>query len=171
MVRGASRADRRGWRSVIPAAAARATGEVAAMSTSTDTVSGRFAGKNAIVTGAGSGIGSATALRLAREGATVVAADISEERLSELTAGHPGLALIPVTADVAAGDGVAAVVASASGRVDALANVAGIMDGFLPPGEIDDQTWERVFAVNVTSMMRLTRAVLPIMLAAGGARS
>src|SRR5215470_11209235 len=142
--------------------------EVAAMSTSTDTVSARFAGKNAIVTGAGSGIGRATALRLAREGATVVAADISEERLNELTAESPGPALIPVTVDVATGDGVAAVVASASGRVDALANVAGIMDGFLPLGEIDDQTWERVFAVNVTSMMRLTRAVLPIMLAAGG---
>ena len=101
------------------------------MSTSTDTVSGRFAGKNAIVTGAGSGIGRATALRLAREGATVVAADIPEARLNELTAESPGPALIPVTADVATGDGVAAVVASASGRVDALANVAGIMDGFL----------------------------------------
>jgi len=138
------------------------------MSTSTDTVSGRFAGKTAIVTGAGSGIGRATALRLAREGATVVAADISEARLGELAAGNPGLALIPVTADMATGDGVATAVASASGRVDALANVAGIMDGFLPPAEIDDQTWERVFAVNVTSMMRLTRAVLPIMLAAGG---
>ena len=136
------------------------------MSSSTDTVSGRFAGKTAIVTGAGSGIGRATALRLAREGAAVVAADISEARLSELTAENSGLALIPVAADVATGDGVAAVVASASGRVDALANVAGIMDGFLPPAEIDDQTWERVFAVNVTSMMRLTRAVLPIMLAA-----
>jgi NAD(P)-dependent dehydrogenase (short-subunit alcohol dehydrogenase family) len=138
------------------------------MNASTDTVAGRFAGKTAIVTGAGSGIGRATALRLAREGATVVAADISSERLEELAASNPGQALIPVTADVATGDGVAAVVASASGRVDALANVAGIMDGFLPPGEIDDQTWERVFAVNVTSVMRLTRAVLPIMLAAGG---
>jgi NAD(P)-dependent dehydrogenase (short-subunit alcohol dehydrogenase family) len=138
------------------------------MSTSTDTVPGRFAGKAAIVTGAGSGIGRATALRLAREGATVVAADISGARLEELAAQNPGLALIPVTADVATGDGVVAVAASAGGRVDALANVAGIMDGFLPPGEIDDQTWERVFAVNVTSMMRLTRAVLPIMLETGG---
>jgi len=138
------------------------------MSAGTDTVSGRFAGKTAIVTGAGSGIGRATALRLAREGATAVVADVSEARLNELTADHPGLALIPVTADIATGDGVTTVVASASGRVDALANVAGIMDGFLPPAEIDDQTWERVFAVNVTSMMRLTRAVLPIMLAAGG---
>ena len=138
------------------------------MSQSTDTVPGRFAGKTAIVTGAGSGIGRSTALRLAREGATVVAADISDARLEELAAGDPDLALIPVAADVATGDGVAAVAASAGGRVDALANVAGIMDGFLPPDEIDDQTWERVFAVNVTSMMRLTRAVLPIMLEAGG---
>jgi NAD(P)-dependent dehydrogenase (short-subunit alcohol dehydrogenase family) len=80
------------------------------MSTSTDTVSGRFAGKNAIVTGAGSGIGRATALRLAREGANVVAADISEARLNELTAESPGPALIPVTADVATGDGVAAAI-------------------------------------------------------------
>jgi NAD(P)-dependent dehydrogenase (short-subunit alcohol dehydrogenase family) len=138
------------------------------MSASTDTVPGRFAGKTAIVTGAGSGIGRATALRLGREGATVVVADISDKGLEELTAGHPDLALIPVVADVATGDGVAAVAAGAGGNVDALANVAGIMDGFLPLTEIDDETWERVFAVNVTSMMRLTRAVLPVMLEAGG---
>jgi NAD(P)-dependent dehydrogenase (short-subunit alcohol dehydrogenase family) len=87
------------------------------MSQSTDTVAGRFAGKTAIVTGAGSGIGRATVLRLAREGAAVVAADISGARLDALTAENPGLALIPVTADVATADGVAAVAASASGQV------------------------------------------------------
>ncbi len=138
------------------------------MSAIADTVPGRFAGKTAIVTGAGSGIGRATALRLAREGAAVVAADISGARLEELAAEHPGPTLITVTADIATADGVQAVVAAAGGQVDALANVAGIMDGFLPPAEIDDETWDRVFSVNVTSMMRLTRAVLPIMLEAGG---
>ena len=61
-----------------------------------------------------------------------------------------------------------AVVAAAGGRVDALANVAGIMDAFLPPAEVDDTTWERVFAVNVTAVMRMTRSAPPMMLAAGG---
>jgi NAD(P)-dependent dehydrogenase (short-subunit alcohol dehydrogenase family) len=131
-------------------------------------VPGRFAGRTAIVTGAGSGIGRATAVRLAREGARVVAADISADRLDQLAGEFPDLDLVPVTGDVATEEGVQAVVAVAGGRVDALANVAGIMDSFLPPAEVDDTTWERVFAVNVTAAMRLTRAVLPMMLEAGG---
>ncbi len=57
--------------------------------------------------------------------------------------------------------------AAADGRVDVLANVAGIMDGFLPAAEIDDETWDRVIAVNMTSVMRLMRAVLPGMIEAG----
>ena len=61
-----------------------------------------------------------------------------------------------------------AIMTATEGRVDGLANVAGIMDGFLPPAEVDDATWDRVFAVNVTGPMRLTRVVLPVMLAAGG---
>jgi NAD(P)-dependent dehydrogenase (short-subunit alcohol dehydrogenase family) len=128
----------------------------------------RFAGRIAIVTGAGSGIGRATAVRLAREGARVVAADLAADRLRQLTEEFSDLDLVPVAGDIATEEGVRAVVAAAGGRVDALANVAGIMDAFLPPAEVDDATWERVFAVNVTAPMRLTRAVLPLMLKAGG---
>lgn len=137
------------------------------MSVATDVIEGRFAGKTAIVTGAGSGIGRATALRLAREGARVVASDISQERLAELVAENPDLDLVTVAGDISTEDAVQAVVGAAGGRVDALANVAGIMDGFLPPAEMEDSTWERVFAVNVTAVMRLTRAVLPLMLEVG----
>ncbi len=59
------------------------------------------------------------------------------------------------------------IVEAAGPRIDVLANVAGVMDGFLPLGEVDDETWERVFRVNVTAVMRLTRAVLPRMVLAG----
>ncbi|MCW2692101.1 MAG: short-chain dehydrogenase [Mycobacterium sp.] len=128
----------------------------------------RFAGRTALVTGAGSGIGRATALRLAREGARVVAADVVAARLDELVAEAAELEIVPVAGDVTDPADVARIVAAADGRVDALANVAGIMDGFLPPAEVDDATWERVLAVNLTAPMRLCRAVLPVMIAAGG---
>jgi NAD(P)-dependent dehydrogenase (short-subunit alcohol dehydrogenase family) len=98
---------------------------------------GRFAGRTAIVTGAGSGIGRATALRLAREGARVVAADIAADRLEQLTAEFPDLDLHPVTGDIATDEGLEAVMAAAGDRVDALANVAGIMDAFLPPAIVN----------------------------------
>jgi NAD(P)-dependent dehydrogenase (short-subunit alcohol dehydrogenase family) len=131
------------------------------------TTNGRFAGKTIIVTGAASGIGQATALRIAKEGGRVIAADISKERLDALVAENAGLDLVPVAGDISTEETVAAVVAAAGGRVDALANVAGIMDNFAPIHEIDDDLWDRVFRINVTALMRLTRAVVPLMLDAG----
>jgi NAD(P)-dependent dehydrogenase (short-subunit alcohol dehydrogenase family) len=128
---------------------------------------GRFAGKTAIVTGAGSGIGRATAVRLAQEGARVITADVSEPRLDELVDAFPDLGFTTVPGDLTSPDVLEAVVAACDGRVDVLANVAGIMDAFLPPAEVDDATWQRVFDVNLNAVMRLTRAVLPMMIAAG----
>lgn len=134
---------------------------------STTSTTGRFAGRTVIVTGAGSGIGRATTERLLAEGARVVAADISELRLGELAAAHAGEPLVTIVADVSAPADVERVVAAAEGRVDGLANVAGIMDGFVPVGEVTDEHWAHVFSVNLDSMMRLSRAVIPLMVGAG----
>jgi len=134
----------------------------------TETVAGRFAGKTVIITGAGSGIGRATALRVLAEGGRVIATDVVAERLDALAAETGGTELETVVGDVAAAETIEAIVAAAGPRIDALANVAGIMDAFLPPSEVDDATWDRVFAVNVTGPMRLTRAVLGRMIDAGG---
>src|SRR4051812_24985577 len=124
----------------------------------------RFAGKTAVVTGAGSGIGRATAVRLSHEGARVIATDVSAERLEDLDREIGGLHLSTVTGDITDEETVRSVVAESHGKVDALANVAGIMDGFLPAAELDDATWQRVLDVNVTALMRMCRAVLPLML-------
>ena len=127
----------------------------------------RFEGQTVIVTGAASGIGLATAMRVAREGGRVVATDLSAEGLDKLVAEDAHLDFVPVAGDISDEAVVRRVVAAAEGRVDALANVAGIMDSFQPVHELDDDTWERVLNVNLTAVMRMTRAVVPLMLAAG----
>lgn len=128
---------------------------------------GRFGSKTVIVTGAGSGIGRAVALRIAREGGTVVAADVSQERLDELVSQNPELALIAVAGDVSNPDDVAKTIAAADGSLYGLVNNAGIMDDFTPVGEVSDAVWERVMRVNVTGTMLMSRAAIPLMLEAG----
>jgi len=114
-----------------------------------------------IVTGAGSGIGRATAHRLAHEQARVIATDVSEPGLIDLASALSTADLVTVAGDIADPETVSAVVSAAGERIDGLANVAGIMDGFLPPAEIDDATWERVMSVNLAGPMRLVRAPCP----------
>lgn len=129
----------------------------------------RFADRTILVTGAGAGIGRATALRLAAEGARVIAADLSAEHLDSLAAearGGDG-SIVAVPGDLTEQSAVDAAVAAGEGRIDGLANIAGITDGWLPAAEMDDRTWQRVFDLNVTAPMRLTRAVLPQMLERG----
>ena len=129
-------------------------------------VAHRFVGCTIIVTGAGSGIGRATVERLVVEDARVIAVDVSADRLTALTDEVDG-DITTVATDITDLAASAQIVEAAGTRIDGLANVAGIMDGFEPTAEITDDTWDRVLAVNLTAMMRLTRAVLPRMLERG----
>ncbi|HEY8913089.1 SDR family NAD(P)-dependent oxidoreductase [Lacisediminihabitans sp.] len=126
---------------------------------------GRFTGKTIIVTGAGSGIGRATASRIAREGGRVIAVDISAERLKEFAAELPDAAIVTVAVDITDDAAIAGIVVAAGERIDGLANVAGIMDDMTPVHEVSDEVWRRVFAINVEGTMKLMRAVVPAMLA------
>ncbi|MFC4139038.1 MULTISPECIES: SDR family NAD(P)-dependent oxidoreductase [unclassified Microbacterium] len=123
----------------------------------------QFAGCTAVLTGAGSGIGRASAMLFAAAGARVIACDISEARLEQLANELPDHSLATVAGDITDERTVQEVIDAANGRVDVLGNIAGVMDGVLPAEEVDDETWQRVFDVNVTASLRMTRAVLPLM--------
>jgi len=127
----------------------------------------RYTGKTAVVTGAGSGIGRATAVRLATEGARVIAVDLIKERLDQLVADEPKLDLVPVVGNLTDEAAIAKVIEACSGVLDVLVNNAGIMDKFQSVAEVDDATWDRVFAVNVVSVMKLTRAAMPLLVKSG----
>ncbi|GGR49875.1 NAD(P)-dependent dehydrogenase (short-subunit alcohol dehydrogenase family) [Nocardioides luteus] len=130
---------------------------------------GRFDAQTVVVTGAASGIGRAVAARIVGEGGRVVGVDVSAERLVE-TATALGERFTAVTADITAPEAAAEIVSASGERIDAVANVAGVMDDDAAPHEIDDAIWARCMSVNVDGPMRLMRAVLPMMLAAGEGR-
>ncbi|MGO2632589.1 MAG: SDR family NAD(P)-dependent oxidoreductase [Galactobacter sp.] len=132
--------------------------------------SGRFGGQTVVVTGAASGIGLATASRIAREGGRVVAVDVSAEKLQAFAASLPDAEIIPVVGDITKQESVDAIVAAAGERIDALANVAGVNDDFSPLHETSDAMWDRVIGINLTGAFKLSRAVIPAMIAAGAGR-
>ncbi|MDQ0733382.1 SDR family NAD(P)-dependent oxidoreductase [Arthrobacter sp. B1I2] len=127
----------------------------------------RFTGKTVIVTGAGSGIGRATARRILSEGGRVIAVDLAADRLDDLTTSSVDGTVVAVPADITSAEGREAILAAVDGTVHGLANVAGIMDGMMPLHETEDELWRRVFSVNVDGTFALSRAVLPAMLAQG----
>ncbi|PZN93307.1 MAG: NAD(P)-dependent oxidoreductase [Alphaproteobacteria bacterium] len=123
---------------------------------------GRLTGKQAFVTAAGAGIGRATALAFAREGASVTATDIDEAALASLAGEAPGITAARL--DVRDGQAVAAALAGLA--PDVLFNCA----GFVHHGtilDLRDADWDFSWDLNVTSMVRTCRAALPGMLARG----
>ena len=126
-------------------------------------MSERLAGKTALVTAAAQGIGRATALALAAEGAKVLATDIDADKLGELDTNS---SIELRRRDVTDGAAVAALAAEV-GAVDVLCNVA----GFVHHGTVldcEESDWDFSFDLNAKSMYRTIRAFLPAMLAAGG---
>jgi NAD(P)-dependent dehydrogenase (short-subunit alcohol dehydrogenase family) len=125
-----------------------------------------------VVTGVASGIGQAVALRLAQEGALVIGCDVNEAGLedtaSQIKAAGGEAVMVRVDVTKQADVDHLAEIALGRGPIHLLANVAGIMDHFLPVGETDDDTWNRVLAVNLTAPFRLCRAFIGPLEADGG---
>jgi NAD(P)-dependent dehydrogenase (short-subunit alcohol dehydrogenase family) len=126
---------------------------------------GRFVGRAGLVTGAGSGLGRATAIGLAREGAALVILDRDRAGLAETAARCPGAIAVPgdVTSAV---DLAGAAAAVPGGKLDMLVTAAGMLGPAKPAEEVSEEEWDRLFAVNVKGTWLAMRACLPLLRAA-----
>lgn len=132
----------------------------------------RFEGIAALVTGAASGIGRATANALSREGARVACADISEEKLAEAAEdirknGGEAIAIPLDVADSASASAAVERCAQEWGGLDLLANVAGVLK-LEHADQLSDEDWNRVLGVNLSGTFFMSRAAIPHLLEGGG---
>ena len=125
---------------------------------------GRMPNPTAVVTGASSGIGAATARRLAAVGFHVWCAARREERIKELADEIGGTA---VRCDVTDADQVAALAEAVGPRLDVLVNNAGGAFGADPVAEADADQWRQMYEVNVIGLMQVTKALLSALIASG----
>lgn len=132
----------------------------------------RFDGKVALLTGAGSGIGRATALRLASEGASVFAVDVNPAGLDETAklANDGGHTITTHVADVTSREACIAAVdacVESLGRLDVLGNIAGIARAHHVT-DVTPEEWDLIMAVNVNGPFWLSQAAIPHLLASSG---
>lgn len=132
----------------------------------------RLKDKIVILTGASSGIGNATALRFAEEGAKVVVVARRAERLEKLVEKSKDLngEIYPVPGDVSVDEDIKMVVEETLnkyGRIDVLVNNAGILDNYLSADNMEDEVWYKVLDVNLTGPMKMIREVIPHMIEQG----
>lgn len=131
----------------------------------------RFAGKVALVTGGVSGIGGAVTRRLLREGATVVAADISEQAIDAFQNENSSESLDTRRLDVSDSAAVTEAVddiASRYGRIDLVFANAGVVGGG-KLGDVSDAEWARVLSVDLNGVFHVVRAALPHLIRSKGA--